>query len=68
MPSFWDRADALLEKAAAAVKGDKTLEFNVRTARFGVDYVRIEHFRKQHGSVVDRDPASTTSCRRTSSS
>ena len=35
--AFWDRADALLEKAAAAVKGDKTLEFNVRTARFGVD-------------------------------
>ena len=50
---FWDRADALLEKAAAAVKGDKTLEFNVRTARFGVDYVRLEHFRKQRGSVVD---------------
>ena len=49
----WDRADALLEKAAAAVKGDKTLEFNVRTARFGVDYVRIEHFRKKRGAVVD---------------
>ena len=51
--AFWGRADALLEKAAAAVKGDKTLEFNVRTARFGVDYVRIEHFRKMRGAVVD---------------
>ena len=50
---FWDRADALLEKAAAAVKGDKTLEFNVRTARFGVDYMRLEHFRKKRGAVVD---------------
>ena len=50
---FWDRADALLEKAAAAVKGDKTLEFNVRTARFGVDYVRLELLRKKHGAVVD---------------
>ena len=50
---FWDRADALLEKAAAAVKGDKALEFNVRTARFGVDYVRLEHFRKKRGAVVD---------------
>ena len=50
---FWDRADALLEKAAAAVKGDKTLEFNVRTARFGVDYVRLELFRKKRGAVVD---------------
>jgi hypothetical protein len=50
---FWDRADALLEKAAAAVKGDKTLEFNVRTARFGVDYVRLELLRKKRGAVVD---------------
>ena len=50
---FWDRADALLEKAAAAVKGHKTLEFNVRTARFGVDYVRLELLRKKRGAVVD---------------
>ena len=49
---FWDRADALLEKAAAAVKGDKTLEFNLRTARFGVDYRRLE--RNEHDMEFDR--------------
>ena len=50
---FWDRADALLEKAADAVKGDKALEFNVRTARFGVDFTRIEILRSRRGMVAD---------------
>ena len=50
---FWGRADALLEKAADAVKGDKALEFNVRTARFGVDFTRIEILRSRRGMVAD---------------
>ena len=50
---FWNRADALLEKAAAAVKGDRILEFNVRTARFGVDCVRLEYFRKNGCPALD---------------
>ena len=47
-----------MEKAAAAVKGDKTLEFNVRTARFGVDAVRLEIFRnKSKGKAASKPPA-----------
>ena len=38
---FWDRADGLMARAASAVKGDKALEYNIRTVRFGVDHVII---------------------------
>jgi hypothetical protein len=51
--TFWNRADQLLERAAAAVSGDGTRAFNVRTARFGVDGVRLELFRKRGVPVAD---------------
>ena len=38
---FWDKADRLMDRAAAAVKGDAALEYNIRTVRFGVDHVII---------------------------
>ena len=56
---FWDRAEKLLEHAAAAVKGDKTLEYNVRTALFGIDFTRIETLRKAGGTVADLSDAGT---------
>jgi hypothetical protein len=56
---FWDRAEKLLDQAAVAVKGDKTLEYNVRTALLGVDYVRVETLRKAGGTVADLSDAGT---------
>lgn len=37
----FDRGDALIEQAMAAVKGDALRELNVRTLRFSIDYVRV---------------------------
>ena len=38
---FWNKADALLARADAAVKGNAVREKNIRNLRFGVDFVRF---------------------------
>ena len=51
--AYWSEAGKLLDKAAAAVAGDKAYAFNVSFVRFGADYMLLETKRRRHAPVVD---------------
>ncbi len=49
---FFERAAVLWDKAAAAVKDDHVLSYNVRMGAFSNDYTRLERLRLRHCKTV----------------
>ena len=56
--AFLDEAAALMARADAATKDDAVRNYNVRMTAFGVDYMRIERWRRGSLKLVDFADAS----------